>query len=166
MSFEQDDKIRDLENQLRDLRSLLGRLPTRPAIFEGGSGGGATAGWGKVVAHGDQDRIMAFDQLADPPTLGWGYINPCSAPNLPTDPDEPPEPGDLETSTDTETFLPVYNNAPEEIEPGGDVDIYVFWVAVPSGHRHIVCQFCVEAEVQWHSARSGALGLAIRAVSL
>lgn len=119
-----------------------GRRPT--------PGGGATnAGWGKVVAHRDSTGITAADPTTSPPTVGWGYINPCSCPSLPDDidaePDHDPLPGDLQYATDEETFLVVYNIAPSEVLHGEVVDRYVQWKTLgPSGHRFIDFESCVE----------------------
>lgn len=109
------------------------------------SGGSASAGWGKVVAHGDSTGITAADWVSDPKTVGWGYINPCSCPNLPDDIDAEPDPEDLTISVDAETFQVVYNMVPEEILPGETTDIFIQWKTLqPGKHRFVDVQSCVE----------------------
>lgn len=62
MPFNLEDAVRELQREVRELRSQLGRLPTRPAIFEGGSGGNRILGTA-TAAVATTDPTFLIDNI-------------------------------------------------------------------------------------------------------
>lgn len=140
--------IREAKRSMRAPRTKRKR-ERRFRALSSSSGGSASAGWGKVVAHGDSTGITAADLVGvpevSPPMIGWGYINPAniSDPTSGID-DEPDSPDNLLFEVDDTKLYIVYNMTLGEIPVTEGVDVYVQWKTLePEGKRWVDVESCV-----------------------
>jgi hypothetical protein len=104
-----------------------------------GGGGGATAGWGKVV-----EEITAADLAADPPYMGYGKINPGYFVDPTDDIDDEPAGGidNLEVAFNEEVEYIIYSTAGEAIP----VDTVIQWkTLLHEGKRFVDVVHCESA---------------------
>ena len=85
--FETQDRLRCVERELREMRSQKSRLPTRPAIFEGGGGSAEVVGANAIVRGvvPPAEAIDLDDIQVNKPCVKFGYLAALVDPPLSSD---------------------------------------------------------------------------------